>query len=61
MRFLLGKGVEVNGRDERGRTVLYSAARWGSKEMVKILLECGAEVNATAIGADENQVKPLHS
>jgi ankyrin repeat protein len=41
---LLGKGAEVNARDDSGATPLYQAAAWGRLEVVDVLLRKGADV-----------------
>jgi ankyrin repeat protein len=45
LRLLLASGADVNGRIDRGRTPLFSAATagWAPEESVKILLEHGAD------------------
>ncbi|KAI0445831.1 ankyrin repeat-containing domain protein [Xylaria telfairii] len=53
-RLLLDRGVEVNIKDERGKTPLFFAA---SPEIAKLLLSNGAEVNAR----DKYSVTPLFS
>lgn len=44
---LLIKGVKANETDNSGHTVLMWAAKFGSSENVKVLLEAGAEINMT--------------
>jgi ankyrin repeat protein len=44
---LLACGVEVNARDQYGRTALMEAAYGGHAEVVEALLKRGADVNAT--------------
>ncbi len=43
---LMGQGVDVNSTDERGGTALMQAATWGRTEVVEVLLEAGAEIDA---------------
>ena len=45
LRLLLASGADVNGRIDRGRTPLFSAATagWAPEESVRILLEHGAD------------------
>jgi ankyrin repeat protein len=43
---LLGKGAEVNAKNQDGITPLYMAARSGNKYVTKLLLAHGADVNA---------------
>ena len=45
LRLLLASGADVNGRIDRGRTPLFSAATagWAPEESVKILLRHGAD------------------
>jgi len=47
---LIKAGADVNGQSARGRTMLASAAGWCDIEMVKLLLEAGA--NASLAGDD---------
>ncbi|MBE6417818.1 MAG: hypothetical protein E7033_05060 [Akkermansiaceae bacterium] len=47
MQQLLQSGANVNTRDAEGFTPLMIAANWGNTEMVKLLLEAGADVLAT--------------
>lgn len=42
-RLLLDAGADVNGRGERGFTALHSAALNGDEELVRLLLERGAD------------------
>ena len=46
LKALLGRGAEVNARDENGQTALYHAAWKGRTDAVQVLLAAGAEVNA---------------
>jgi len=43
---LLGKGADVNAKDDMGETALIIAAYYGHTDTVKVLLEEGADVNA---------------
>jgi uncharacterized protein len=45
---LLGAGADPNGRGEGGFTPLHSAAQNGDVELVRLLLEHGADASATA-------------
>jgi ankyrin repeat protein len=59
MRQLLSSPVArkmINGRDQFSQTPLHIAAFDGNLEKVKLLLENGAEIDAT----DKNQWSPLH-
>ncbi len=47
---LLAKGVDVNGKDQRGWVALVSAAGNGHMDIVRALLKQGANVNATDYG-----------
>jgi len=45
VKFLLGKGADVNAKDSYGQTALYLAAKQGHKEVVELLMDNGADVN----------------
>lgn len=49
VRLLLGKGANVNAKDNEGWHPLQLAAKRGDIEIVRLLLENGAEVNATNV------------
>jgi ankyrin repeat protein len=42
-RVLIAAGAEINRRCEHGRTALHMAAAWGQIEMVRLLVESGAD------------------
>jgi len=42
----LDKGVDVNAKDDDGRTPLHYAAKYATKEVVELLIPNGADVNA---------------
>jgi len=42
----LDKGVDVNAKDNDGRTPLHYAAKYATKEVVELLIPNGADVNA---------------
>ncbi|PGH07250.1 hypothetical protein AJ80_08036 [Polytolypa hystricis UAMH7299] len=46
VRLLLGRGVDINALDARGRTALHQTARDGQEASVQLLLSWGADVNA---------------
>jgi ankyrin repeat protein len=48
VRLLLARGAKVNDQDQFGDTCLTSASKRGDAEMVKVLIEAGAEVSAGA-------------
>lgn len=50
IKMIISQGFDVNSRlDEDGGTALMLAAMGGKTEIVKYLVEIGADVNATAI------------
>lgn len=56
IKMLLDSGVEINTRDEDGRTILHHAAENLNKELVELLLERGALPDAS----DSEGETPLH-
>lgn len=46
VRLLLEKGVDIDARDEGGRTALPIAAENGHEEVVRLLIDNGADINA---------------
>ena len=48
--------VDISGKDEHGHTPLYHASMWGMIEVVRALVEAGADLNQ----ARENGTTPLH-
>ena len=57
VEYHLAAGVDVSAKDESGRTPIYAATVGGDKEVVKLLIAKGADVNAKA-GISEKT--PLH-
>ncbi|KAH6915538.1 hypothetical protein BKA70DRAFT_1557799 [Coprinopsis sp. MPI-PUGE-AT-0042] len=54
-KLLLGlRGINVNAADEKGWTALMHAARHGDEEIVKLLVEAGADPNVVSIPAGVN-------
>ncbi|MGB3799707.1 MAG: ankyrin repeat domain-containing protein, partial [Lewinella sp.] len=47
VRYLLGQGVEVDERDEGGRTALAYAASEGQSDVVRLLIDAGADPEIT--------------
>jgi len=59
VRLLIERGADVNTRDMLGWTPLRDAARCGHREVVKLLLEHGAQVHAlNGDGRTPFQVSP---
>ncbi len=59
---LISQGENVHARDRKRKTILHSAAAGGSVEIVRHLLELGADVNAVAQdGAYRTAVNPFWS
>ena len=48
VRLLLGKGADINSKDQYGQTALMNAAHRGQVELVRLLIEHGADLNTTA-------------
>ena len=61
-KLLLDAGAEVDSRDKDGWTPLYAAAASGETEIVKLLIDAGADYMATDYGkgAMALQATPLH-
>ena len=55
IRAELDKGVDVNAKDNGGRTPLHYAAKYATKQVVELLIPNGADVNAK----DEDGKTPL--
>ena len=54
--FLNSKKIDINERDDMGRTGLFYSCGEGDREIVKLLIEAGADVNL----GDNNSITPLH-
>jgi uncharacterized protein len=48
VRTLLGKGADINSKDQYGQTALMNAAQTGQAELVRLLIEKGADLNIRA-------------
>ncbi|XP_058800177.1 ankyrin-1-like [Phymastichus coffea] len=46
IKIMIDHGFAIDAQDVKGHTALHFAVRFGQTEMVKLLLECGADVNA---------------
>lgn len=57
-KFLLGQGVQVNERDARGYTALHAAAYTGHLDIVRLLVENGADINDQQ---NESRLSVLHA
>lgn len=57
VRRLIREGANVNGRNSGGRTPLHEAVRDGLTDIANVLIDSGADVNATTRGFGET---PLH-
>lgn len=53
---LIGGGADVNGKNEDGRTVLENAAGWCDVEMVRLLLNSGADLGRLSQPADADRI-----
>ena len=51
VKMLLGLGLDVNARNSEGRTALMGAAHKGRNEIVQMLVDHGADMNAHDIGS----------
>lgn len=52
IKYLIKMGVDVNHRDDDGCSALHSLAQDGTIEMVKFMIESGAEINAECRGRE---------
>jgi ankyrin repeat protein len=57
---LLAKGVDVNKADINGGTALHAATLYGFLDIARLLIEKGANVNATFTGGPNKGATPLH-
>jgi ankyrin repeat protein len=58
VKALLVQGIDVNGKDSRGLTLLHVASLSGHEELVRFLINRGADVSAKADGGQK--ATPLH-
>jgi len=56
LRWLIGAGADLNGRDKEQATPLHAACYHGGPRVVELLLECHADPNAV----DRSGYTPLH-
>lgn len=61
VRKMLAAGVDLNLHDDSGDTMLFCAALAGRPEMIRILLEAGADPNAGPEDEYRTNVLPLHA
>ena len=59
---LVTLGVDVNAKDDESWTALMNASCCGHKDVVELLIEKGAKVNATAIevAKDDETIKTIN-
>ena len=60
LRHLLAKGLPVDAKSAQGTTPLVALSTEGDEKIVSILLEAGADVNATSGEAESAGNTPLH-
>ena len=46
MRWLIDQGIDINTENRFGKTALAEHAYWGDIERMKVLLDCGADIEA---------------
>jgi len=59
VKFLIKAGANINAKDNNGITALMRASRYGEVEVVKLLIEAGADNGYTALmeASDNNYVE----
>ena len=55
----LATGTDVNAKDEEGGTPLHFATGWDHKEIVELLIDAGADVNAKVVSGRYQGMTPL--